>query len=109
MGNAAFDLFQLSDEHNEMRTVLRALCEKKIEPYAAEVDAQARYTDEALAALNGAGFSAVFIPEDYGGQGADSVAACIVIEEVARVCASSSLILKRAPIRSARVGCSCRV
>jgi alkylation response protein AidB-like acyl-CoA dehydrogenase len=92
MGNAAFDLFQLSDEHNEMRTVLRALCEKKIEPYAAEVDAQARYTDEALAALNGAGFSAVFIPEDYGGQGADSVAACIVIEEVARVCASSSLI-----------------
>jgi len=72
--------------------VLRALCEKEIAPYAAEVDAQARYTDEALAALDGSGFSAVFIPEEYGGQGADAVAACIVIEEVARVCASSSLI-----------------
>ena len=32
------------------------------------------------------------MPEEYGGQGADSVATCIVIEEVARVCASSSLI-----------------
>src|SRR6202000_2970164 len=32
------------------------------------------------------------IPGEYGGQGADSVATCIVIEEVARVCASSSLI-----------------
>jgi alkylation response protein AidB-like acyl-CoA dehydrogenase len=92
MDNPSFDLFQLSDEHNELRTVLRALCEKEIAPYAAEVDAQARYTDEALAALDGSGFSAVFIPEQYGGQGADAVAACIVIEEVARVCASSSLI-----------------
>lgn len=90
--NPSFDLFQLSDEHNELRTVLRSLCEKEIAPYAAEVDAQARYTDEALAALDGSGFSAVYIPEEYGGQGADAVAACIVIEEVARVCASSSLI-----------------
>ena len=90
--NPSFDLFQLSDEHHELRTVLRNLCEKEIAPYAAEVDAQARYTDEALAALDGSGFSAVYIPEEYGGQGADAVAACIVIEEVARVCASSSLI-----------------
>src|SRR5699024_10933691 len=37
-------------------------------------------------------FNAVHIPEEYGGQGADSVATCIVIEEVARVCGSSSLI-----------------
>ncbi|MGV0600941.1 acyl-CoA dehydrogenase family protein, partial [Mycolicibacterium pulveris] len=40
----------------------------------------------------GAGMAAIHIPEEYGGQGGDSVAACIVIEEVARVCASSSLI-----------------
>lgn len=92
VNNPSFDLFKLSDEHEELRTVLRALCEKEIAPYAAEVDREARYTDEALAALDGSGFSAVFIPEEYGGQGADAIAACIVIEEVARVCASSSLI-----------------
>ena len=92
IGNPSFDVFQLADEHNELRAVLRDLCEKEIAPYAADVDEKARYPDEALAALNASGFSAMHIPEEYGGQGGDSVAACIVIEEVARVCASSSLI-----------------
>lgn len=92
IGNPAFDVFRLSDEHNELRSVLRDLCEKEIAPYAADVDEKARYTDEALAALTASGMAAVHIPEEYGGQGGDSIAACIVIEEVARVCASSSLI-----------------
>ena len=92
IGNSTFDVFKLSEEHDEMRKVLRDLCDREIAPYAADVDEKARYTDEALAALNASGFSAIHIPEEYGGQGGDSVAACIVIEEVARVCASSSLI-----------------
>ncbi|MGV0715351.1 acyl-CoA dehydrogenase [Mycolicibacterium sp. XJ662] len=92
IGNPSFDAFKLSDEHNELRSVLRDLCEKEIAPHAADVDEKARYTDEALAALTSAGMAAIHIPEEYGGQGGDSVAACIVIEEVARVCASSSLI-----------------
>jgi alkylation response protein AidB-like acyl-CoA dehydrogenase len=92
VGNPSFDVFKLAEEHNELRSVLRDLCEKEIAPYAADVDEKARYTDEALAALTVSGFAAIHIPEEYGGQGGDSVAACIVIEEVARVCASSSLI-----------------
>ena len=91
-GNPDFELFKLSDEHNELREVLRALCEKEIAPHAADVDENSRFPDEALKALNESGFSAVHVPEEYDGQGADSVATCIVIEEVARVCASSSLI-----------------
>ena len=43
------------------------------------------FPEEALKALNAARFSAVHVPEEYGGQGADAVATCIVIEEVARV------------------------
>ena len=92
LGNPAFDAFKLSDEHSELRAVLRNLCEKEIAPYAADVDEKVRYTDEALAALTTSGFAAIHIPEEYGGQGGDAVAGCIVIEEVARVCASSSLI-----------------
>src|SRR6201991_5058753 len=91
-GNPDFDVFKLPDEHNELRAVLRDLCEKEIAPHAADVDANSRFPEEALKALNDSGFSAVHIPEEYGGQGADSVATCIVIEEVARVCATSSLI-----------------
>ncbi|BBY54799.1 acyl-CoA dehydrogenase [Mycobacterium koreense] len=91
-GNPSFDVFALPEEHEELRSAIRALAEKEIAPYAAEVDEKSRFPEEALAALNASGFNAVHVPEAFGGQGADSVATCIVIEEVARVCASSSLI-----------------
>lgn len=84
-GNPDFDLFQLPEEHEALRDAIRALSEKEIAPYAKEVDEKARFPEEARAALVANGFSAVHVPEDFGGQGADSLAACIVIEEVARV------------------------
>ncbi|GAD87794.1 acyl-CoA dehydrogenase [Nocardia asteroides] len=91
-GNPDFNLFQLEDFHDELRGAIRGLAEKEIAPYAKDVDGNARFPEEALTALNAAGFNAVHVPEAYGGQGADSVATCIVIEEVARVCGSASLI-----------------
>ncbi|MEV6273669.1 acyl-CoA dehydrogenase family protein [Nocardia sp. NPDC051832] len=91
-GNPDFDLFKLEDFHDELRGAIRGLAEKEIAPHAKDVDGNSRFPQEALTALNAAGFNAVHVPEAYGGQGADSVATCIVIEEVARVCGSSSLI-----------------
>ncbi|WP_019808068.1 acyl-CoA dehydrogenase family protein [Saccharomonospora halophila] len=85
-------MYQLSDEHEELRAAVRALAEKEIAPHAADVDENERYPQEAADALTSAGFNALHIPEDYDGQGADAVAACLVIEEVARVDASASLI-----------------
>jgi alkylation response protein AidB-like acyl-CoA dehydrogenase len=90
--NSDFDSYRLSDEHEALREAVRALAEKEIAPFAADVDEQSRYPVEAQEALTKAGFQAVTIPEEYGGEGADELAGCIVIEEVARVCASSSLI-----------------
>jgi alkylation response protein AidB-like acyl-CoA dehydrogenase len=90
--NPDFETYRLGDEHEALREAVRALAEKEIAPHAAEVDDQARFPVEAQKALVKAGFQAVTIPEEYGGQGADELAGCIVIEEVARVCASSSLI-----------------
>jgi len=91
-GNPSFDMFQLPEEHQELRAAIRALAEKEIAPYAADVDQNARFPQEARDALSASGFNAVHVPEEFGGQGADSVAACIVIEEVARVDVSASLI-----------------
>ncbi|MEN0139094.1 MAG: acyl-CoA dehydrogenase family protein, partial [Rhodococcus sp. (in: high G+C Gram-positive bacteria)] len=91
-GNPDFDLFKLGDEHDELRSAIRALSEKEIAPYAKQVDEDSRFPEEALQALVNSGFNAIHVPEQYDGQGADSVATCIVIEEVARVCGSSSLI-----------------
>ncbi len=91
-GNPSFDLYALAEEHDALREAVRDLAEKEIAPHAAAVDEDERFPDEALKALTSAGFHAVHVPEAFGGEGADSVAACIVIEEVARVCGSSSLI-----------------
>jgi alkylation response protein AidB-like acyl-CoA dehydrogenase len=90
--DASFGLYQLGEEHEALRAAVRALSEKEIAPYAADVDENERYPIEALQALNKAGFNAPHIPEAYEGQGADAVASNIVVEEVARVCVSSSLI-----------------
>jgi alkylation response protein AidB-like acyl-CoA dehydrogenase len=92
LGNPDFDLFRPAEEHELLRAAIRALAVDKIAPYAAEVDDEGRFPQEALDALVAAHLHAVHVPEEYGGQGGDALAACIVIEEVARVCASSSLI-----------------
>ncbi|MQS12527.1 acyl-CoA dehydrogenase [Streptomyces kaniharaensis] len=91
-GAADFDLFRVSEEHEMLREAVRGLAEAKIAPFAAEVDEQGRFPQEALDALQGNDLHAVHVPEEYGGAGADALATVIVIEEVARVCASSSLI-----------------
>ena len=90
--NPDFDLYQLPEEYQGVRDAIREIAEKSIAPHAADVDENERFPHEALDALVETGFNAVHIPEEYGGAGGDSVMACIVIEEVARVCASSSLI-----------------
>ncbi|WP_404392485.1 acyl-CoA dehydrogenase family protein [Humibacillus xanthopallidus] len=87
-----FDLFRTSEDHEALREAVRAVSEDKIAPYAAAVDAEARYPQEAHDALVASDFFAPHVPEEYDGVGADALATCIVIEEVARVCASSSLI-----------------
>ncbi|GGM05264.1 acyl-CoA dehydrogenase [Streptomyces fumigatiscleroticus] len=91
-GSADFDLYRPSEEHDMLRDAVRSLAEAKIAPYAAAVDEEARFPQEALDALVANDLHAVHVPEEYGGAGADALATVIVIEEVARVCASSSLI-----------------
>jgi alkylation response protein AidB-like acyl-CoA dehydrogenase len=87
-----FPAFALSPEHDALRESVRALAEEKIAPHAAQVDQASEFPQEAHDALVKADLHAVHIPEGYGGAGADAIATVIVIEEVARVCASSSLI-----------------
>jgi alkylation response protein AidB-like acyl-CoA dehydrogenase len=85
-------MFVLSEEHQAIREAVRAVAEAKVAPFAAQVDEEARYPREAHDALVAADFHAPHVPEEYGGAGADALATVLVIEEVARVCVSSSLI-----------------
>jgi alkylation response protein AidB-like acyl-CoA dehydrogenase len=84
--------YQLTEEHELLRESVRDLSNDVIAPRAAEIDAQAEYPWDVHAALKAADLLAIHVPEEYGGAGADKIAHCIVVEEIARVCASSSLI-----------------
>lgn len=85
-------LFSLPEEYQALRESVRSLAEKKIAPFAKEVDEDARYPQEAHDALQSTGLAAAHVPTEYGGDGADALAVAIIIEEVARVCGASSLI-----------------
>jgi alkylation response protein AidB-like acyl-CoA dehydrogenase len=91
-GNPDFDVYRLADEYEQLRAAVRQLADDKIAPRAAEIDRTAEFPHDVHEALARAGFNAVHIPEEYGGAGGDSIAAVLVIEEVARACASSALI-----------------
>jgi alkylation response protein AidB-like acyl-CoA dehydrogenase len=91
-GNPDFDTYRLSEDHEAIREAVRAVAQDKIAPWAAAVDEEARYPQEAHDALVASDFFAPHVGEEYGGVGADALATCIVIEEVARADASASLI-----------------
>jgi alkylation response protein AidB-like acyl-CoA dehydrogenase len=91
-GNPDFGDFSLSEEHQALRDAVRDLVVDKVAPRAAEVDETGEFPWDVYEALKDARFHAIHIPEEYGGEGGDALAACLVIEEVARGCASSSLI-----------------
>ena len=90
--NPSFETYRLAEEHDLLRESVRQLAEDKIAPRAAETDESEQFPWDVYEALRKSELHAVHIPEEYGGAGADSIATVIVIEEVARACASSSLI-----------------
>lgn len=86
------NLFDLPPEYKELRASVRALAEKEIAPFAQAVDEEHRFPQEAKEALVKNGLYAAHVPSEFGGDGADALATVLIIEEVARVCGSSSLI-----------------
>ena len=86
------NVFTLPAEYNDLRDSVRALAEKEIAPFARAVDEEHRYPQEAHNALVKSALFAAHVPTENGGDGADALATCIIIEEVARACGSASLI-----------------
>jgi len=90
--NPDFDLFRVPEEHEQLRQAVRELAETKVAPRVAEIDESGEFPQDIYDVLRTNDMHAIHIPEEYGGQGGDALAACIVIEELARVCMSTSLI-----------------
>jgi alkylation response protein AidB-like acyl-CoA dehydrogenase len=86
------DGFELNEEHLAFREVVRAICTDRIAPRAAEIDATGEFPWDVARTLAENGLLGLHIPEEYGGSGADTLTFCLLVEEIARVCASSSVI-----------------
>jgi isovaleryl-CoA dehydrogenase len=73
----------LSDEHEQLRAMVRQFVQQKVEPQAQEHDEQAKFNGALLRELGGLGLIGVTIPDTDGGAGMDATASVIVHDELA--------------------------
>jgi alkylation response protein AidB-like acyl-CoA dehydrogenase len=92
-GDPSYSLYGLTAEHELLRKSVRELAEDKIARGRPRSTSPAEYPWDVHEELKRADLLALHVPEQYGGPGADRIAHSIVVEEIARVCASSSLIV----------------
>ncbi|MGD0378861.1 MAG: acyl-CoA dehydrogenase family protein [Acidimicrobiales bacterium] len=85
--------YALTDTHKQFRSAVRQMAEERIAPHAAEVDRDAAFPWDGFKASVEMELPALGIPVAYGGAGADSVTQAIMVEELARVCASTSVTM----------------
>ncbi|HET9782625.1 MAG TPA: acyl-CoA dehydrogenase family protein [Candidatus Dormibacteraeota bacterium] len=85
--------FEFSAEQIAIRDTIRELVQDRVAPRAAEIDEKAEYPKDIEKLFAENGILGIPFPEEYGGISGSSVTICMGIEEIAKACASSSLIL----------------
>jgi hypothetical protein len=84
---------KLTEEQILLRDTARGFAQKELMPHAAEWDREARFPQEALAALGRLGFLGMLVAPEYGGAGADHVGYALAMEEIAAGDGAVSTIL----------------
>src|ERR671910_25915 len=87
------DAYALTDEQVEFRDAIRKMVSERVAPRAAEIDAKAEYPWDLRKLFAEHDLLGLPFPEEYGGTGTGTLMLNIAVEEVARACASSALIL----------------
>ncbi|NIK11882.1 acyl-CoA dehydrogenase [Alkalibacillus almallahensis] len=85
--------FQLSEEQQMLRKMVRDFAVNEVEPTAAERDEEERFDREIFDQMANLGLTGIPWPEEYGGIGSDFVSYAIAVEELSRVCASTGVTL----------------
>ena len=88
--------FDLSEEHDAFREVVRDFAEQEIGPQAERWDRDHEFPVETIHAMGRLGLFGLPFPVQYGGSGADFTTLCVAIEEVARVDSSMAITLEAA-------------
>ena len=85
--------FDFSEDQVAIRDTIRELVQDRVAPRAAEIDEKAEYPKDIERLFAENGILGIPFPEEYGGISGSSVTICMGIEEIAKACATSSLIL----------------
>jgi butyryl-CoA dehydrogenase len=85
--------FELSEEHQLVQSTVREWAAARLLPLAAEMDRTASYPPELIRELGDLGLMGVYIPEEYGGGGMDTISYCVALEEIARAEAALAAVL----------------
>ena len=85
--------FDLSPEHELVRSTVREFAEQKVAPVAAELDREHRFPYELVAQLAELGLMGMPVPEEYGGAGTDTLSYAIAVEELTRVDSSVAITM----------------
>ena len=85
--------FGLSKEHLLAQQLYRSFAEKEVKPLAQELDEEERFPWETVKKMAKYGMMGIPIPKEYGGQGADVLTYIMAVEEMAKVCGTTSVIM----------------
>jgi butyryl-CoA dehydrogenase len=85
--------FQVTEEHEMIRKMVRDFAKKEVAPTANERDEEERFDMEIFRQMAELGLTGIPWPEEYGGIGSDYISYCIAVEELSRVCASTGVTL----------------
>jgi butyryl-CoA dehydrogenase len=85
--------FNLTEEHQLIRQSVREFCDKYVAPIAEEVDRDQRYPEEVIKKIAEQEWMGIYFPPEYGGAGADMLSYIIVLEELARACSSTCVVV----------------
>jgi alkylation response protein AidB-like acyl-CoA dehydrogenase len=85
--------FEPTEDQKRIRDAVREFAESEIAPGVAERERDGRFPREVIATLANMGILGMMVPESYGGAGTDALSYVLAVEELARVCASTAVIV----------------
>ena len=85
--------FTLSKKHEMARQLFKEFTENEVKPVAQEVDETEHFPEANVAKMQKLGFMGVPIPKEYGGQGCDPLTYIMLVEELAKACATTSVVV----------------
>jgi len=86
--------FNLTEEHQLIRSGVREFCQKYVEPVAEMTDSEAKFPADTVKKLAEQDWLGIPYPQEYGGAGSDYLSYIIVVEELSRACATTGFTLE---------------